>query len=86
MSKLEKLSFFQGNQGQLFQICPGKIEAHLLHNVDLNCPSFYIKCPRKCQKPIILTFFKQFPKFPPLLLPNFGVDPKFDHIHLCVYF
>ena len=25
--KLEKPSFFQGNQGQLFQFCPGRLEA-----------------------------------------------------------
>ena len=28
--KLETLSFFQGNQGQLFQFCPGKIELPFL--------------------------------------------------------
>ena len=49
-SKLEKLSFFQGNQGQLFQFCPGRIEAPLLHILDPNYPSFYSKCPRKYQK------------------------------------
>ena len=34
--KLEKLSFFQGNQGQLFQVCPRRIEALLLHILDPN--------------------------------------------------
>ena len=33
-SKLEKLSVFQGNQGQLFQFCPGKIEIPFLHTLD----------------------------------------------------
>ena len=38
------------------------------------------------KKPVILTFFKQFPKFAALPLLNFGVDLKFDHISLCVYY
>ena len=38
------------------------------------------------KKPIILTFFKQFPKFAPLPLLNFGMDIKFYHIPLCVYY
>ena len=83
---LKKLSFFQGNQGELFQFCTGRIEAHLLHILDPNYPSFYLKCLRKCQKTYNLTFFKQFPKFAPLPLLNFGVDLKFDHIRLCVYY
>ena len=49
-SKLEKLSFFQGNQRQLFQFCPGRIEAPFLYIPDTNYPSFYLKYPRKCQK------------------------------------
>ena len=46
-SKLEKLSFFQGNQEQFFQFCPGRIEAPFLNVLDPNSP---VKCPRKCQK------------------------------------
>ena len=46
----KKLSFFQGNQGQLFQFCPGRIEAPILHILDPNYLSFYLKCLRKCQK------------------------------------
>ena len=45
-----KLSFFQGNQEQLFQFCSGRIEARLLHILDPNYLLFYLKCPRKCQK------------------------------------
>ena len=45
-SKLEKLSFFQRNQGKLFQFCTGRIEAPLLHILDANYHSFYPKCPR----------------------------------------
>ena len=86
-SKLKKLPFFQGNQGKLFLFCPGRIEAppfthafltqiilHFLQNVPENVKS------------IILTFFQHFLKFVPLPLLNFGVDPKFDHIPLCVYY
>ena len=79
-------SFFKGNHGQLLQFCPGRIEAPLLHILDPNSPSFYLKCPRKCKKtPIILAFFQYFPKFGPLPLLHFGVGPKFDHISLCAY-
>ena len=38
------------------------------------------------KRPINLTFFKQFPKFAPPPLLNVGVDLKFDHILLCVYY
>ena len=30
------------------------------------------------KKPIILTFFQHLPKFAPLPLLTFGIDPKFD--------
>ena len=43
-------SFFQGNQGQLFQFYPERLEAPLLHIPDPNYPSFCLKCLRKCQK------------------------------------
>ena len=33
-----------------------------------------------------MAFFKQFPKFAALPLLNFGVDLKFDHIPLRVYY
>ena len=65
----------------MFQFCPERIEAPFLHILDPNYSSFYFKCSRTCQKnPIILTFFKQFPKFAPLLLLNYEVDLKFDHM------
>ena len=77
--KLEKLSFFQGNQGQLFQFCPGRIETLFLHIPDPDYPSFYLKCPRKYQKPYNFEIFFTLPKFAPLLLPNFGKHSKFDY-------
>ena len=52
-----------------------QITLHFLYNVSENV-----------KKPIILTFFKQFPKFASVPLLNFGVDLKFDHIPLCVYY
>ena len=65
------LGMGQGDQEQLFQFCPGRIEAPLLHILDPNYLSFYLKCPRKCKKkPVMLTFFKQFLKFAPPP-PNF---------------
>ena len=42
--------FFQGNQGQLFQFCTGRLEALILHIPDPNYSSFYLKCPRKYKK------------------------------------
>ena len=85
-SKLKKLSFSQRNQEQLFQFSPGRIEAHFLHILDLNYPSFYLKCPRICQKTYNFDIFQHFPKFAPLPLLNFGLAPIFDHIPLCVYY
>ena len=82
----KKLSFFQGNQGQLFQFCPGGTEIPLLHILDLNYLSFYLKCPRKYQNPKILIFFQHFPKFAPFALPNFGEKLNFNHTSLCVYY
>ena len=46
-AKTGKLSFFQGNQRQLFQFCPGRIEALFVHILDPDSPFFYLKCPRK---------------------------------------
>ena len=57
-SKLEKLSFFQENQGQFFQFCPGMIEDTFLHVLDPNSPSFYIRCSRKCQRIYNFDIFK----------------------------
>ena len=34
--KLEKLLFFQRNQGQLFQVFPERLEAVILHILDPN--------------------------------------------------
>ena len=47
--KIGKAVIFQGKQGQFFQVCPGRIEAPLLHILNPNYLSFYLKCPRKCQ-------------------------------------
>ena len=52
-----KLSFLKGNQGQLFQFCTERLECLILHIIDPNYLSFYLKCPRKYKKPYILTFF-----------------------------
>ena len=45
-AKLEKLSFFQENQGQLFQFCPGRIEASFLHVLDLVLCKMFKKMPK----------------------------------------
>ena len=38
---------------------PERTEAPFLHVLDLNSPSSYVKCPRKCQK--TYNFFNTFP-------------------------
>ena len=62
------------------------IEVPLLHVLDPNSPSIYVKCPRKCQETYNFDIFLHFPKFTPLSLLNFGMNPNFDHISLCVYY
>ena len=75
-SKLENCHFPE-ESGAIVPVLPWKDRSPLLHILHPNYPSFYLKCPRKCQKPITLTFFQQFPKFACLALVNFGVDLKF---------
>ena len=84
--KLEKLSFLQENQRELFQFCPGRIEAPLLHILDPNYPSFYLKRPRKCQDNFNFDIFQAVSQICTSPLLNFRVDLKFDHIPLCVYY
>ena len=78
--------FSRGNQKELFQFCPGRMEApplHILNQVILYFILF--KMSQKMSKnPIIFTFLQHFPKFAPAPLQNFGVGPKFDHIPFCV--
>ena len=62
---------------------PERIEAPFLHVLDLNSPSSYVKCPRKCKKTYNFLTLSQM-KFTPLHLLNFGMNPKLDHIPLCV--
>ena len=62
---------------------PERIEAPFLHVLDLNSPSSYVKCPRKCQKTYNFLTLSQM-KFTPLHLLNFGMNPKLDHIPLCI--
>ena len=82
----KKTVIFLGKSMAIVLIFPWKDRDPLLHVLDLNSPSFYVKCSRKCQKTYNFKFFQHFPKFTPLPLLNFGVNPKFDHILLCVYY
>ena len=72
--------FSRDSRENCYNFCPERIKSLFLHVLHLNSPSFYVKCPRKCQKPIILTFFSHLPKFTPLSLLNSGMDPKFDQV------
>ena len=69
--KTGRMSFFQGNQGKLFHFFPERLEAPFLHVLDPNSPSFYVKCPRKCQK----TY--NFDIFPTLSQIYTSPPPKF---------
>ena len=62
---------------------PERIEAPFLHVLDLNSPSSYVKCPRKCKKTYNFLTLSQM-KFTPLHLLNFGMNPKLDHIPVCL--
>ena len=82
----ESRGMFQGNQGQFFQFLPWKDRSPIFTRLDPNSPSFYVKCPRICQKTYNLDIFQHFPKFTPLPFLNFGVNPKFYHIPQRVYY
>ena len=72
-SKKEKTGTFPEKSEAIVQVLPWKNRSPPLHILDPNYPSFYQKCPRKCQETYNFDiFFNAF--------PNFGVDPKFDNI------
>ena len=79
-AKTRKIVIFPGKSGQLFQFCPGRIEA-LFYTF---FTQIILKCPRKYQKTHNFEIFLHFPKFAPLLLSNFEENPKFDHIPMYV--
>ena len=62
------------------------MEASLLHVLDQNSPSIYVKWPRKCQKTYNFDNFFTLPQFYTSPLLNFWLNPKFNHIILCVYY
>ena len=84
--KLEKLSFFQRNLGQLFQFCHGRIEASLLHIRNSNYPSIYLKCPRKYQKTYNFDIFTTLPKICTSPPPKFWERNLNLIIPPCVYY
>ena len=47
--KTGKTVIFPGKSGAIFPVSPLKDRSPLLHVLDPNSPSFYVKCPRKCQ-------------------------------------
>ena len=80
-----KKHHFLGKSGTIVKNVPwSDLCPQFYHIPDTNYPSFCLKCSKIFQKALILDIFKYFPNFVPLPLPNFGVDFKFDHIHLCV--
>ena len=84
-SKLAKAVIFPEKSGAIVPILPWKERSPPLHILDTNYHPFYLKHPRKCQKIYNFDIFQHFPKFAPLPLLNFGLNPKFDHNPLCVY-
>ena len=63
---------------EIILIFPWKDRSPLLHIIDPNYPSFYLKCNRKYQKT------DNFDISPSSYLPSqiFGVNPKFRHTPL----
>ena len=82
-----KTVIFPGKSGAIVPILPWQDRsAPFLHVLDPNSLAFYVKCLAKCQKPCNFDIFKHFPKFTPLPILNFGVNSKFDHITLWLYY
>ena len=72
-SKLEKTVIFLGKSGTIVPTLPCKDRSPpLLHILDPNYPSLYLKRPRKCRKTYNFDIFQHFPKFAPLPLPILG--------------
>ena len=86
-AKTRKLSFFQENQGQLFQFYPGRIEALFLHILDPNYPLLIQNVLENIKNPIILKFLtlSQICISSP---PKFWGKSKicFGYTSLCVYY
>ena len=57
-----------------------------IHSRSKLCFILFKISQKTSKKLIILKFFKHFPKYAPLPLLNFGVNPKFDRTPLCVYY
>ena len=85
-TKLENCHFSRDSRDNCSNFYPGRMKALLLHVLDPNSPSIYVKCPKKCPKTYNFDIFLHFPKFTPLPLLNFEMNAKFDHISLCVYY
>ena len=49
-SKLKNCHFSRDSRENCSNFFPRRIEAPFLHVLDPNSLSFYVKCPRKCQK------------------------------------
>ena len=79
----KKLSFSREIRAAV-PILPCNDRSPLLHIFDPNYLSFHLKCPRKCQKSVILKFFQHFPKFVALPISNFGMNHKFHHSARCI--
>ena len=69
--KLERNCHFSRKIGEIVPILSWKDRSPLLHILGRNYPSFYLKCPRKCQK----TY--NFDIFPTLFQICTSPPPKF---------
>ena len=67
--KTGKTVIFLGIPGKIVPFFLGRIGARFLHVLDPNSSSFYVKCPRKCQKIYNFHIFLTLPQIytsPPL--------------------
>ena len=84
-SKLEKLSFFQGNRGNCFNFAlEGWKPPFYTFLTQIIIHFLYVS--EHVKKTYTFDIFETLSQICTSLLPNFGVDPKFDHIPLCVYY
>ena len=84
--KSRKTVITPGKLVAIVPIFPWKDRSPFLHILDPNYLSFYLKCPRKWQKTYNFNISPTLYQICTSPLLNFGVDLKFDHIPLCVYY
>ena len=79
-TKTGKTVIFSGKSGTIVPILPWKDTSPLFIHSWPRLPFLLSKMSQKYKKNYNFDIFLHFPKFAPLLLPNFGKNSKFDNI------